>query len=138
MKDVSKQEFEKSFEKHYKNYKNIQPSNSSTRLLLFYAVECGLKSLIMSQEHVFLFSKLSEEEQNCKHDLKKLLKILGVEEKYKLKAIKTNRGESITCGHYNEFWRYGLQCAQKEIDENKEMQIEEELKKIAEWIMERK
>lgn len=132
MKDVTIQQFEKSFSRHYATYKTITPANHSAYVLLFYAVECGLKSLIMKEERVFLFSKLSEDAKQCKHDVKKMLKILGIEASYHLETIKTNRDEVITSGHYNEYFRYGMECKSEELV--KERIVIDELQKIADWI----
>lgn len=136
MIDVSKQEFEASFKKHFGVYNNGNCTNNSRRLLLFYAVECGLKSLIMKKEKAFMFSKLSQEAKSCKHNLKALLKLLDQEENYRnLKAIRTShKKEEVTCGHYNEFWRYGVGCSEEDLKNGTEDLIEQELVKIAKWI----
>lgn len=130
--EVSKMEFQRSFEKHYKLYKDCTESNSSKKMLLFYAVECGLKSKIMYKERVHNFTKLSEESQKCGHDLKKMLKILGIS-KFELGEIKTKHNDIVRCSEYNQFWRYGIDALNA--DENDKVnKIESELIKVAEWI----
>lgn len=46
--NVTRREFQDSYHRHYKMYKETTGNEKSRRLLLFYSVECGLKSLYKS------------------------------------------------------------------------------------------
>lgn len=103
--------------------------NSARRLLLFYAVECGLKYQLLVNEHIFLFSKLSEEDKGLGHDLLKLLKRIGIEQKFdELQDLHSGHlKQTIDVARYHEMWRYGIRCKEKE---TVEQSIEEALKRI--------
>ena len=45
--NITRREFQDSYRRHYKMYKETTGNEKSRRLLLFYSVECGLKSLLM-------------------------------------------------------------------------------------------
>ena len=42
------------------------------------------------------------------HDIKKILKELGLEEKCEFPILQSEHGESISPGQYQEMWRYGI------------------------------
>lgn len=51
--DVSRNQFKKSFRRHVNAYRSKPPASSvSHSLLLFYAVECGLKFVIMKSGNI--------------------------------------------------------------------------------------
>ena len=45
--NITRREFQDSYRRHYKMYKESAGNDKSRRLILFYSVECGLKSLLM-------------------------------------------------------------------------------------------
>lgn len=133
MIDVSKDEFTKSFNKHYSIYKINPIVEDTKRLILFYAVECGLKSRLMYKRNVHMYTKLNEEDK-CGHDIKKLLKKLGIEARYNLLSLKTNHNDHISSKEYQELWRYGVCICKSDKNEQRDKLIEDELNKIALWL----
>lgn len=107
------------------------------RLLLFYAVECGLKVLLMRHRRVSSTDCVPEIYASG-HDLNKLLDHLkaGVglklKQQYKICDLKDNRSSqrNITSSEINQVWRYGGQT----LGEFSDKDIEESLRKIANWI----
>ncbi len=78
--NVTRREFSDSYRRHYRLYKNTIGDSKTRRLILFYSVECGLKSLIMKNTGNDTYEKL---EKYCKghgkgelvgHNIKEMLK----------------------------------------------------------------
>ncbi|MCI8380759.1 MAG: hypothetical protein HFI07_03060 [Lachnospiraceae bacterium] len=138
--NITRKEFQCSCKNHYHLYKNADPSVSlqSRRLLLFYSVECGLKSLIMKNIGKNTYEELkkySEEEGKHihGHDLKAMVKEVGIEHKYPLKRIHLAKEGQCAPDRYNELWRYGAAVK----DEEEQIKAEKMLEGIAEWITQR-
>ncbi|MCM1500873.1 MAG: hypothetical protein NC124_20640 [Clostridium sp.] len=90
--------------------------NCARRLLLFYAVECGVKYQLLVNENYFIYTKLSNDDRNLKHDLQKLLKRIGLEQKCNMfpDLHSALDGETIDASRYHEMWRYGIRCREGE------------------------
>lgn len=139
--NITRREFQVSCKNHYSLYKNTKTSVSPRirRLLLFYSVECGLKSLIMKNIGKNTYEELKKySEDNQKrvhgHDLKAMTQEIGIEYEYPLKRIRLSKaGGDIPPDRYNELWRYGASIE----DEAEEIKEEETLLGIAEWIEKR-
>ena len=138
--NVTRREFQQSFRNHYGLYKKSEVSVSpkTRRLLLFYSVECGLKSLILKDIGKNTYEELYKySEENGKHvhghNLKEMTREVGIEHKYPLKKIRLAAGQDIMSEHFNELWRYGASVA----DEEEELKAEKMLQKIAEYIGQR-
>lgn len=138
--NITRREFQNSYRNHYRLYKtaNIETSPKSRRLLLFYSVECGLKSLIMKNIGKNTYEELRKysEEQGKRvhgHDLKAMTQEVGIEHQYPLKRIRLAKEGSCAPERYNELWRYGAAIE----DEEEEIKTENTLEKIAEWIEQR-
>lgn len=90
---------------------------NSHRLLLFYAVECGLKAVLLKRKNRTLFDQSDIESSG--HDLRKILKDLGIgcqfslPENLQLEAAKQH-GRSLprngTISILHQAWRYGGKC----------------------------
>lgn len=125
---AKKRELRKAFEAHHRKY-NSKNSNStiSEKLLLFYAVECGLKYLILDENQKNStkdFEKIREPSTGrlvsellkgtSGHDINKLLNML----RYSLKIpqlptkVKDEKGKPILSEpkDFNQLWRYGIEC----------------------------
>ncbi len=121
-----------------------RPRNNAHRLLLFYAVECGLKAVIMERE------KLTRTDQSrgkahrvddFGHDINHLLDELRMGAELRLRHAKINTIKSlqskkaeeraISPEKINQMWRYGG----KSIGISDE-EFEKDLLKINEWIKE--
>ena len=114
--NITRSEFQRSFKNHYGMYKNTgtdMPYHSRL-LMLFYSVECGLKSLILKK-----IGKNTYE--------------VGIETRFPLKKIQLKGGGFILPGKYNELWRYGAHIE----NEEEEQREEKTLVQIAEWLLQR-
>lgn len=138
--NITRSEFQRSFKNHYCMYKKTGTDMPyrSRLLMLFYSVECGLKSLILKEIGKNTYEELkSYYEINGKkvpgHDLKAMTKEVGIENSLPLKKIKLKDGGFVPPGKYNELWRYGADIE----DEEEEQSEEKTLVRIAEWLLQR-
>ena len=129
MVHVTLREIEKSFRKHKRFVQQIGKYHvSQRRLLLFYAVECGLKSLYMRKNRL---QKTDQKDSNNKnvsdfsHNLNRLLKKLNLIRQYRLPDVKAKNSEPIPSKSLHEAWRYGRQ-----LDPDEERKYEEKLQEI--------
>lgn len=110
----------------------------SRLLMLFYSVECGLKSLILKQIGKNTYEDLKSYyrirgKKAPGHDLKEMTKEVGIEASFPLKKIQLKGGGFVLPGKYNELWRYGA-----DVENVEEEQSEEKtLVQIAEWLLQR-
>lgn len=135
--NVTRREFQKSYSNHYQLYLRSECSPKTRRLILFYSVECGLKSLIMKEigkntyDELDNYCKCNGGKKLSGHDIKEMIKEVNPHNSFILKDIYLkNTGGSVPPCRYNELWRYGAEVA----DEKQEEAAERTLKKIAEWI----
>lgn len=133
--NVKRREFQDSYRRHYKMYKETTGNSKSRRLLLFYSVECGLKSLLMKE----LGNNTYEEFVQCcgrekkdltGHNISAMLKKLNPHSSYCLRNIHLKRGGCVPPEKFNELWRYGAETE----DGDEEEKVEKTLARIAEWI----
>ncbi|AFY99934.1 hypothetical protein [Calothrix sp. PCC 6303] len=111
---------------------------NSHRLLLFYAVECGLKAILMRREgkkRTDLCTNIYE----FQHDINKLLDYLRVGGNVRLPSqlsmekLRSNNGydeRKFSAGELNQMWRYGGCCSTGATDE----ELEKKLLEIVAWI----
>lgn len=108
------------------------------RLLLFYAVECGLKAILMRRQDITR-TDLCANIYEFQHDINKLLDYLGVKGDVRLppqlsmKKLRKNSGydeRKFSAGELNQMWRYGGCCSTGATDE----ELEKKLLEIAVWI----
>lgn len=106
------------------------------RLLLFYAVECGLKAVWLRRQSRTLFD--SEDISRTGHDLRQVLKDLRVGSQFQLpenlrltpitqNANQIPRNGDISILH--QAWRYGGECTSPN-DQDCEVQLQ----KVLDWI----
>ena len=107
MLDVSSNEFKRSWKRQEQQAKSISDA-CARRMMLFYAVECGGKHLLMLREGCFMYSRMPNKFKELLHDINKVLKELGLEEKCEFPTLQSEHGESISPGQYQEMWRYGI------------------------------
>lgn len=124
------------------------PCTNAHRLLLFYAVECGLKAVWMKRKggkRTDLYPDMIE----CKHNINRLLDSLGaggnlslppeiyIKEIFDTRNNKEER--KLNSGDINQIWRYGgkviaiVQPGKGKIQANDE-DIEKKLLAISNWI----
>ena len=108
-------------------------SSSSQRLLLCYAVECGLKVLIMRNNNVQSSSELAEEFQ-IGHDIREGLKRCYAPARLTTRQTNTRHRqgaqETVHPKHLHQAFRYGIPV-------DSEGDITAELQQIRDWLKER-
>jgi hypothetical protein len=119
------------------------PRSNAHRLLLFYGVECGLKAVLMRRRRINR-TDLCRDIQGCKHNLNKLLSILGAgaalslpEEIFINKICDTRKNKQerkLNNGQINEMWRYGGKVIAIENNQADDQKIENKLIEISKWI----
>jgi hypothetical protein len=121
---------------------NVAFTGNPQRLLLFYAVECGLKAILMKRQNCGRTDKCKDISES-KHNINKLLdclnagKCMTLPSTITMKTIydqnKKDQNQSkmrkLTPGEINQMWRYGGESEQPPGHE-----LESKLKKIAQWI----
>lgn len=130
MIDVTIKEFKKSRDRQEQMAAKIT-DDYARRLLLFYAVECGGKYQLLYNKNLSRFSDLSEKEKGYQHNIKSILKAIGIEEKLEFPNFTSKLGEQVPCERYQEMWRYGVTC-----DNSRQMgeDVEKTLKKVLELL----
>lgn len=134
------------------------PRSNPHRLLLFYAIECGLKTILMRKKRVNR-TDWCPEIADAQHNINQLLDALNVKQvlrlpkKLKIQEIKDRRNNQedrqLDAGQVNQMWRYGgrlLSCKkeskQHQKDENAKFEkfddecLERKLIEISKWIEE--
>jgi hypothetical protein len=110
------------------------PRGNAHRLLLFYAVECGLKAMWLKQENRTLFA--SDAIQRTGHDLNDVIKQLRLGAKlspegFHLGDVKDERRNTVTRKHnrldaLHQAWRYGGDLVHPPVDDaTMEAQLEQ-------------
>lgn len=134
MLPAGKSELRKAFHQHISLAKN--GTSPSHYLLLFYAVECGLKSIYLHRMRVKTTSDISDETLRGSHDLMRWVKakelrlpafISGTSISFRLRRDKSSW--SISYAH--QAWRYGVAIAPAD-----EQRLVHWLEKVYEWIKE--
>lgn len=101
-----------------------QPRSNAHRLLLFYAIECGLKAMWLKQENRTLFA--SDAIQRTGHDLNEVIKQLRLGAKlspnFHLADVKDERKNAIArkdhrIGALHQAWRYGGELIAPPVDD---------------------
>lgn len=136
--NITRSEFQRSYKNHYVLYKYGEYSISpkTRRLLLFYSVECGLKSLILKNLGKNSYEELKSYSENNQlrvhgHDIKAMVREVGIDHAYPLKKIRLlKEGGAVSVDRFNELWRYGAAVE----DEEEEKKVETTLNEIAKWI----
>ncbi len=133
--NVTRREFQDSYRRHYKMYKETIGNDKSRRLILFYSVECGLKSLLMKDFGNNTYEEFvkccgTERKDLTGHNITAMLKKLNPQNSYCLRNIRLKRGGYAPPEKFNELWRYGAASE----DGEEEEKAEKTLEKIAEWI----
>ncbi len=140
--NITQKEYRDSSKNHYIAYSKLSDDEKykrSGRLLLFYAVECGLKCYIMKNENLPDYKALQKYATNigrkemAGHDIKAMLIKCNLEGRYILKDIPLIKGGKVSPNEFNQVWRYGAGAADEEV-ENKNEKV---LKQIMEYLLKR-
>ncbi|HAG84678.1 MAG TPA: hypothetical protein DCL61_26890 [Cyanobacteria bacterium UBA12227] len=118
---------------------NHTSRTNAHRLLLFYAVECGLKAILMRRQGIKR-TDLCPTIAEAQHNINKLLDSLGaggalsLPKEIVMKQIKDTRNNKkdrkLNPGQINQMWRYGGCC----IKDPKDQDVEKKLLEIVKWI----
>jgi hypothetical protein len=136
---ASQRELRNAFSKHYHVYNTMDQSYHpmTRRLLLFYAVESGLKCYLLKGIHKNTTSELYTHNQfygleKHGHDIKLLVKFAGIsgQKNYQLGNLSEKNGNPIPPEKFHQIWRYGIES---KVPKN-ENHIEITLKNIADWL----
>lgn len=138
MIEVTRREMERAHRDHCKAFTDLEASNSGLTCL-FYAAECGLKSLIMKRERQETTAGITHYELG--HDINKMLSHLRCEKSLllpgsiPLEPLKTPKMlRNAAPKDLNQVWRYGLTL--KENCQTK--QIAEKLNQVCQWVKEQR
>lgn len=110
---------------------------NSHRLLLFYAVECGLKVVWLKRQSRTLFE--GADINKTGHDLRQILKDLNVGDKFllpetfRLSTVIHGKDQFLRSGKkfgdVHQAWRYGGKC-----ESPTDQECEQQLQKVLTWI----
>ncbi|MEI3651547.1 MAG: hypothetical protein V6D39_16535 [Dolichospermum lemmermannii FEM_B0920] len=135
----------------YAYHKTTPPRTNAHRLLLFYAVECGLKAMFMKKKGGWATrTDLCPEILACGHNINGLLDCVEAQGNLKLPEVrmedipdkrnnKKNKKDKrkLNSGQINQMWRYGgnvISITQKEEKQVSDEYIENKLLLIDKWI----
>jgi len=128
-------EIQQAWRENKQAYTNCHNGRTNAhRLLLFYAVECGLKAVVMKRNKKDL-TDLCPEFLEAQHNINKLLDILSAGTPLKLpdqlfmKSLNNKTERKFTPGDINQMWRYGGRS-----DKITDQDIEKQLLNIVSWI----
>ncbi|MDR3138625.1 MAG: hypothetical protein LBT95_03010 [Treponema sp.] len=136
---ASRRELKNAFSKHYHVYNAMDQSYHpmTRRLLLFYAVESGLKCYLLKNIHKYMTSELYtykqfNDLQEHGHDIRRLVKFAGIsgQKDYQLGNLFMKNGDTIAPEQFHQLWRYGIESRVLENEDR----IEVTLKNIADWL----
>ncbi|WP_446381744.1 hypothetical protein [Coleofasciculus chthonoplastes] len=134
----TRREIEKAWRENLSASSSKTPRTNPHRLLLFYAVECGLKAILMRRRQRDCTDASIAE---FGHDINRLLDTLGVKGSLRLPAhirlkdIKIQgspQQRNLTPDQINQLWRYGHSFEKNAQIQDKD--LESMLFQIAEWI----
>lgn len=140
--NITQKEYRDSCKNHYIAYIKLyedEKYQKSGRLLLFYAVECGLKCYIMKNENLPDYNALQKYARNIGrneisgHNIKEMLICCNLEGRYILKDIQLAKGGKVSSGEFNQVWRYGANV----IDEEAGNKNEKVMAQIIEYLLKR-
>ncbi len=110
---ASRREMERAF----RNHKMVASAGDSLshKLLLAYAIECGLKAELMRRARVEEYHSLPDE-QRFGHDLRQALRLLRLPATLDIGTTQTRQREpqSVDSAKLHQAWRYGIECADEE------------------------
>lgn len=131
MVHVTLKDMERAFRQHQQVFESPGKAlNNTHRMVLFYAVECGLKAYFMKKKDIRSTnprSHLTENVLDFKHDLNGLLTKLNINFTVPLTVpcAQSMDNRQIESTELHEAWRYG-----KELDKQKETKCVESLTRI--------
>lgn len=135
MLPFTRREIEKAWRQNLK-VSEVENRENPQRLLLFYAVECGLKAVIMKRENLTRTDACDSLSQ-FGHNINALLDHLRAGEELRLSKEVSMRQikepttqRSVKSKEFNQMWRYGGETENKPSDAD----VEKQLLEIVKWI----
>jgi hypothetical protein len=132
--EVSRREFYNAFKAHRLLYTKTEQQSNASLTCLFYAIECGLKSIIMKRECREVSGSREEE---LSHDINKMLnalsspQVLLIDNQIQLKPLKNpDRERKASQKYINQVLRYGMTFHHDEMKNT----LAEKLTTIMVWI----
>lgn len=115
---------------------SVDKDSLSYHLLLFYAVESGLKSIYLRWNKIFTTEKIIDEKFTKSHNLSEWVQKLYLPASVSgpcpgFKLTRNNKQESYDASQVHQAWRYGIK-----IDENDQQKLFKWLDTISAWIKE--
>lgn len=137
---ADKRDYRKGFNRNAAAYRKLADKESYTkRLLLFYSVECGLKYMLLDKWGYLSTTQASsrslQEKLLKSHNLNSILKELGYQGMISFPVIKTVHGQEAGIAEYHQLCRYGI--ATDDLQYEKELELEKNLKETWKWLLER-
>jgi hypothetical protein len=126
-------ELAKAFRQHISIAKD--GTSPSHNLLMFYAVECGLKSIYLQRNHFKTIEQIPDESLQRSHDLARWVKELRLPASTTGKTrgfhLQRDRSSSWQVDMAHQAWRYGVA-----VEVSDEKALVDWLKRIQQWIEE--
>ncbi len=137
---ADKRDYKRGYNRNIATCRELTERNIySKRMLLFYAVECGLKYLLLSKWGIMDVNQIEKESDKEKllhsHNINGILKELGYQGMIKFPILKTIHDDKVGVDAYHQVCRYGIPISKD--DTEKEKCLEQNLNQIANWILER-
>ncbi len=124
MISVTLREIEKSFRRHRHVVNSAGAVSATQRMVLFYAVECGLKAIYMRRNRM---GQTGEAVTAFGHRLADLL--VALQCAHRLPDGLGKDGKAVASKSLHEAWRYG-----KELEGQREGKCENAIRNIVQWI----
>ncbi|NMG59899.1 hypothetical protein E1H12_15575 [Geitlerinema sp. P-1104] len=138
-------ELRRAWENNLQAFQESASKSNAHRLLLFYAVECGLKLALMKREGASCTADCPQL-LDIQHDINALLDALKTGRDYNLpkslsmgfvRINQKRRERKISPGQINQMWRYGGHLHTNSRDSSSfqsDIDIEKALLKICQWL----
>ena len=134
---VSQKKLDKSYRHLKRECKKNSPGSNAKLLLFIYAVESGIKALLLKRKHITDTFKLwkNEATQNLTHDLRRLLTHASyshrLPENFKF-LTRSKTPETVSLVDLHQALRYGGTF----FDSSEKKSLETKLQKIDSWLQE--
>ena len=124
---ASKRDLLKAFQKHKACYEALGGGfDRCRRMVLFYAVETGLKYYLLTKIQKNTTEELTQhrdfvDKVKNGHNIRGMLKWANMESQYKLASVRCKNGATAEPSQYHEIWRYGMDINDASDEERIEM-----------------
>lgn len=138
--EITRREMDRAFRSHHEATNQLSSSCDHSKLIcLFYAAECGLKSLIMKRDNLHTSSGIDK--HKFEHDINSMLVHLrsGAElrlpgNNISLESKNPDVQRDTVQSKLNQVWRYGVNIKNRQ----EQSQITQTLEKICQWVKEQR